>query len=463
MKLKDLSNQLGISLESLQNFIYDFNIDLSFCIDDQFNVTDTFQKFAVKNQEFLKKYAEDHAKEKTLADIAQTIGVKEEEVLHFFVSNGIPEEAAKNLRTTLSSYLIHLYIGGTYPFIAEAFPECEDYSEKNLVGYTDLYFYLTDLLDPFINKDQLQTWGISKPAGIVLYGPPGSGKIYWAKKIANMIGYEFVHVYKDYLAGNFKTNKNSFSHFLTQKMQQPKTLLFIDAFDELFTRNGEHNFLPESLELISNILRHAQKDDHQELLIVGSAEILSILDDEILAPGRFDMHIPVFPPNSDERAQLIIYHLTRHLIPSSPLLNILKQNNALSKNFWEPLAATMKLFSNTMIIDFTQSLKKRLYALHRKDEAKNIELTENILVAAYNEAKAKFTADYLKRCAVFIAEAKQNAGQDFPHRILELESDMESFQTKKTPINKIGFKQPNEPRAGIENDEVDIDENNLMI
>ena len=34
MKLKELSDQIGISLESLQNFIYDFNIDLGFCIDE---------------------------------------------------------------------------------------------------------------------------------------------------------------------------------------------------------------------------------------------------------------------------------------------------------------------------------------------------------------------------------------------------------------------------------------------
>jgi len=474
MKLKDLASELGISLESLQNFIYDFNIDLGGCIDEHFNLTEVFREFALKNKEFLKKYALDHSKLKTLADIAQTIGVKEEDVLNFFVSNGVPEEAAKQLKTNLSSYLIHLYLGGTYSFIEEAFPETQNYADKILVGYTDLYFYLTDMLDPFINKEQLQTWGISKPAGMVLYGPPGSGKIYWAKKIASMIGYEFVHVYKDYLAGNFKTSQDSFSRFLTKKMEQPKTMLFIDAFDELFSNTVEPNYFPETVELIHTILRHAQKDDHKELLIVGSAEILSLLNDEILAPGRFDMHIPVFPPNEDERAQLIIYHLTSHLVSSSPLLQILKSHNALSKEFWQPVAEQMKLFSNTMLIDFTQSLKKRLYALYRKDETKNIELTDKILVAAFNEAKSKLTQEYLKRCAIFIAEAKQNIGQDFPHRILELESDLEFYQAKKAPVNKIGFKQPDDAKVAVETKqpdettantetETDIDEDFLMV
>lgn len=452
MKLKDLSDQLGISLESLQNFIYDFNIDLGFCIDDHFNVKEEFKHFAEKNIDFLKKYAEDHAKEKTLSDIAKAINVNEEKVLEFFVSNGIPEEAAKNIKTNLSSYLIHLYIGGEYPFIDEAFPEPDNYNTKGLVGYTDLFFYLNDMLDPFINKDQLKTWGISKPAGIVLYGPPGSGKIFWARKMAQMIGYDFVHVYKDYLAGNLKTSKNSFTHFLNTQMQRPKTMLFIDSLDELLNKTENQTIFSENIELISTILRHSQKDLHQELLIVGSAEILNLFDDEVLAPGNFDMQIPIFPPNSDERAQLIIFHLVQNLVDDSPLLNILKKHNALCKAFWEPLANEMRLFSNTMIIDFTQSLKKRLYALHRKDETKNIELNDKILSASFNEAKAKLTADYIKRCAVFLIETKQNVGQDFSHRILELEADLESYQAKKTPINKIGFKQVNEKGSIIEID-----------
>lgn len=464
MKLKDLSDQIGISLGSLQNFIYDFNIDLGFCIDEHFNVTEAFQQLALKNIDFLKKYAEDHAKEKSLADIARTIHVSEEDVLKFFVSNGIPEEAAKKIRTNLSSYLIHMYIGGEYAFIEEACPESDNYAGKSLVGYTDLFFYLNDMLDPFINKDQLQTWGISKPAGIILYGPPGSGKIFWARKMAQMIGYEFVHVYKDYLAGNLKTSRNSFSHFLSKKMQHPKTMLFIDSLDELLSKNADQKFFPENLELINTILRHTQKDVHQELLIVGSAEILNLFNDEVLAPGRFDMHIPVFPPNSDERAQLIIYHLTQNLIESSPLLHILQKHEALNKAFWEPMAEQMRLFSNTMIIDFTQSLKKRLYALHRKDETKNIELSEKIMLASFNEAKSKLTPDYLKRCALFLIEAKQNVGQDFPHRILELESDLEFYQAKKVPINKIGFKQPaDEKITAPEKENRDSDPLDLMI
>ena len=231
-------------------------------------------------------------------------------------------------------------------------------------------------------------------------------------------------------------------------MNQPKTLLFIDSFDDLLTSNAENSFYPETIELIYSVLRHIQKDDRQELLIVGSVESLNNLNDEIVAPGRFDLHIPIFPPTLDERKQLILHHLTNNLSSDSPLLTILKNQNALSKDFWTPYAAEMKLFSNTMLIDFTQSLKKRLYALYRKDETKNIVLTEKILFSAFQEAKAKLTPDYLKHLAIFLTEAKQNVGQDFPARLIEINGDLEFYlKTKEIPINKIGFKQTEEDSA----------------
>ncbi len=445
MKLKDLSNQLEISLGSLQNFINDFNIDLSFCIDENFNVTQQFIAFSEENKDFLKKYAEDYSKEKTIEEIAKTIGAKEEEVLHFFVTNGIPAEVAKQMKTGVSSYLIHSYIGGKYPFIEKAFPQCEDFSGKSLVGYTDLYFYMTDMLDPFISKDQIESWGISKPAGLILYGPPGSGKIYWAKKIADMIGYEFVHIFNDYLVGNFDNKKNKFSDFLSKKMNQSKTLLFIDSFDEILHSTSVNTIYPEMVDLFYSVLRHIQKNDTKELLIVGAVESLANLNDEIVAPGRFDLHIPIFPPTFDERKQLLFHHMTAILAQDSPLLSILKNQNALNKDFWTPYAAEMRLFSNTMLIDFTQSLKKRLYALYRKDETKNIVMTEKVLFSAFQEAKSKLTPDYLKHCAIFLTEAKQNVGQDFPHRLIELNADLEFYlSSKEIPITKIGFKQSDE-------------------
>ena len=52
------------------------------------------------------------------------------------------------------------------------------------------------------------------------------------------------------------------------------------------------------------------------------------IDNEVFAPGRFDIKIPVFPPNEDERAQMIIQYITLNLSEDAILMKILKHNGA---------------------------------------------------------------------------------------------------------------------------------------
>lgn len=449
MRLKEFANKYELSLESLHYLIHDFGIDLNFCFTDKFVVTKEFEDFVVKHLDFIKKYAADKAQLKTLDMIAENINMDKEKVAAFFLQNGVQEADLPNIRTNISSYLIDMLLGGNYDFISQDIPQ-HRFETNDLIGYADLFFYHMDMLDPFINQDQIQLWGISKPAGIILYGPPGSGKIYWAKRIADMIGYEFVHVFKDYLINTARTDTNQFHKFIRQQMEKTKTLLFIENFEELWDKDNKSYTSPQAMELINSIFRYIQKDEKRELVIVGSVEVLSRLNDEITAPGRFDLHIPIFPPSSEERAQLIHYHLTHNLEENSPLLAILRENKADHPQFWSNLVTEMKLFSNTMLIDFTQSLKKRLYAIYRRKNQEAIPITSQILIACLNEVKAKLTSDYLTRCHIFIQEAKHNVAMEFPQRFLELEYELDAYIKKEEPIRKIGF-ETNAERSNNEN------------
>lgn len=438
MRLREFARKYDLSLESLQYLIHDFGIDLNFCFTDQFVVSPEFELFVLKHLDFIRKYAEDKGKVKTVDMIAETIQVDKKKVADFFLQNGVKESDLPHIKTNISSYQIHLMMGGNYDFIIKDLPE-HRFATNSLIGYADLFFYSLDMLDPFINEDQIKLWGISKPAGIILYGPPGSGKIFWAKRIANMIGYEFVHVYKDFLLQNAKTDSKNLNKFLKQQMEQPRKLLFIENFESLWDEENKLFSAPETMELVNTILRYLQNSPKREMVIVGSVEVLSSLGDEITAPGRFDLHIPVFLPSADERALLIHYHLIHDLAEESPLLAILKSNKADNPGFWGGVVAEMKLFSNTMLIDFTQALKKRLYAQYRRKNQTDIAITPPLLYACLNEAKAKLTESYLRSCHTFIQEAKQNVAMEFPQRFMEMEYEFDSYRKKEEPIRKIGF------------------------
>ena len=459
MRLIDLAHDINLSLESLQSFIFDFGIDINQVIDKNFQLQSGFIDFVNKHKDFLIKYGKDHGKPKTINDISKTIEVAPEAIIAFFQQNGLQNIDAEKFQTTVSSYLIHIYLGGNYDFIYNELDKISASSPKTLVGYSDLFFYVTDLLEPFITPNQLSQWGISKPSGMILYGPPGSGKVFWAKKIADLIGYEFVHLYQDYFSlKNNGNGKSQFNEFIAKKLKEPRTLLFIENFDEIMGIDKDHMSL-QAINMINAVARHIQKNVHSEVVVVGSAEVISAVNEEITAPGRFDLHIPIFPPTEDERTELILHHMTDQLDDNSPLLHILKENKADQKDFWRPIAAQTKLFSNTMLIDFTQSLKKRIYSLCRKNDQREIVITDQLLMIAYTEARAKLTPNYLTQCAKFVMDAKQNVGTDFPHRFLEMEMEFDFYKVKKEPTRKIGFKSSTEDTNLTPKNTQDIDEN----
>lgn len=107
--------------------------------------------------------------------------------------------------------------------------------------------------------------------------------------------------------------------------------------------------------------------------MVGSANSLFEIDTEILAPGRFDVLVPVFPPNAQERSEMILFYMMNSLSEDALLKRILVNNNADHLPFWQEIASKMKAFSNTMIIDFTQSLKENSSCLSKRQQR----VTEN--------------------------------------------------------------------------------------
>src|SRR5690606_7908993 len=91
MRLKELANKYELSLESLQYLIHDFGIDLNFCFNEKFMISEEFEKFVKKHLEFIREYAADKAKLKDVNEIAERIQLPVEQVRDFFKQNGVSE------------------------------------------------------------------------------------------------------------------------------------------------------------------------------------------------------------------------------------------------------------------------------------------------------------------------------------------------------------------------------------
>lgn len=441
MKLIQLAKELNVSAEAIKQFIQDFDLDLIDCITTNFEVKEDFEKFARENVDFLKLYEKDLDENKTVEQIAETINQPKEKV-----EKAIKETDANIFdnglfRSSISSYGIDQKLGGNYKFVYNYFGTKTSLQQRDFIGYRDLYFHISGILEPFLNPQQIKDWGINKPAGIVLYGPPGSGKIFWANKIAEIINYKFKEVKKYYLGTSFVDgNQTNFNDYLVAMMKQDKVLLFLEDFDDIMMeRRAENNVASCNLETQEIILHYISKFESEDVLMVGSANTVVDIDEEILAPGRFDVLIPVFPPNAAERSEIILYSMTKNLDKDSLLFKILKNNKADKIPFWNNIASKMKVFSNTMLIDFTQSLKKRIKNRYQRVRNEKMAIDEVLLNGALRDAAAKLTEEYLTQIAQFLNDVIINNLDDFQMRIHDLKSELETYQAVETPRREIGF------------------------
>ncbi|WP_336733891.1 AAA family ATPase [Chryseobacterium sp. VD8] len=441
MKLIELAKELNVSAEAIKQFIQDFDLELVECISTNFEVKEDFEKFARENIEFLKLYEKDLDKTKTLEQIAETINQPKEKIEKAI------KEADPNIfdngffKSSISSYGIDNKLGGNYQFVYDYFGHKTSLQKRDFIGYRDLFFYISGVLEPFLNPQQIKDWGINKPAGIILYGPPGSGKIFWANKIAEIIGYQFKEVKKHYLGTSFVDGtQTNFSDFLATVMKEEKILMFLDDFDDIMmSRKAENNVASCNLETQELILHYISKFEQENLLMVGSANSVSEINEEILAPGRFDVMIPVFPPNLAERSEIILYAMTKNLEKDSLLFKILKNNKANKIPFWNEVSSQMKVFSNTMLIDFTQSLKKRIKNEYQKTRDENLKIDQKLLKGALRDAAAKLTEEYLDQIARFLADAIINNFDQFQQRIQNLKKELDTYKAVEEPRRIIGF------------------------
>jgi len=449
MKLTDLAKELSISPESIKFFIQDFDLDLADCISTNFEVKKDFEKFARENADFLKDYEKDLDKNKTLDQIAKTINQPKEKIEEAIKENDPNIFDNGFFRSSISSYGIDQKLGGNYQFVYDYFGYKTSLQKRDFIGYRDLFFYISTVLEPFLNEKQIKDWGIHKPAGIILYGPPGSGKIFWANKIAEIIGYQFKEVKKYFLGTSYIDGKETdFNDFLVNTMNTDKVLLFMDGFDEIMTeRKAEKDVASCNLETQEILLHYISKFEKEDLLMIGSANSVAEIDKEILAPGRFDVLVPVFPPNATERSEILLYMMTKGLEEDSLLYKILKNNKADKIPFWNDIASKMKVFSNTMLIDFTQSLKKRIKNLYQKNKSEKLVIDQKILNAALRDAASKLTEEYLEQIARFLADVIINNPEDFQVRISALKTELETYRIVEQPRREIGF-QHNEDDKG---------------
>ncbi len=165
---------------------------------------------------------------------------------------------------------------------------------------------------PLKNPGMFDDVGITPPSGVLLHGPPGTGKTMLAKAVANqtdatfikMAGSELVH---KFIGEGAKLVRDLFE---LARQHQP-AVIFIDEIDAIAAKrtdsktSGDAEVQRTMMQLLSEMDGF---EDRGDIRIIAATNRFDMLDRAILRPGRFDRLIEVPKPNAEGREQIFKIH-----------------------------------------------------------------------------------------------------------------------------------------------------------
>lgn len=161
-------------------------------------------------------------------------------------------------------------------------------------------FFREYVIDFFFRFEEYRSMGFSPPNGILLYGPPGSGKTFAVNKLAEFLKWSVFDVDIGSIGSPYihETSKRLKQVFETASEQSPSIVL-LEEIDALATKRGTQVHESKNEE-VSQLLRLLEKAANNGILVIATTNRYDALDSAIIRRGRFDHVIEVGFPSKIE-------------------------------------------------------------------------------------------------------------------------------------------------------------------
>ena len=189
---------------------------------------------------------------------------------------------------------------------------------SDVAGEDEAKDLLTEIVDYLHNPQKYREIGASMPKGVLLVGPPGTGKTMLAKAVAgeadvpffSMSGSEFVEMFVGMGAAKVRD-------LFKQANEKAPCIVFIDEIDTIGKKrdNAGYGGNDEREQTLNQLLAEMDGfDTSKGLLILAATNRPEVLDPALLRPGRFDRRVIVDRPDLKGRVDILKVHAKNVLL-----------------------------------------------------------------------------------------------------------------------------------------------------
>ena len=180
----------------------------------------------------------------------------------------------------------------------------------DVAGMDDLKKMLTErVIWVLRDKEKAARYKLVPPNGILLYGPPGCGKTYFAEKFAEESRFNYMIVNGSDLGSTYiHGTQGKIAALFQEAAAKAPTVLCFDEFDSFVPTRGSEaaRHRPEEVnEFLSQLNNCARRG----IFVIGTTNRIDMIDPAILRKGRLDLQIEIPAPDHQTRRLMFAHHL----------------------------------------------------------------------------------------------------------------------------------------------------------
>ena len=290
-------------------------------------------------------------------------------------------------------------------------PSTDGIRFSDVAGEDEAKENLAEIVDYLHNPKKYSDIGASMPKGVLLVGPPGTGKTMLAKAVAgeagvpffSMSGSEFVEMFVGMGASKVRD-------LFAQAKEKAPCIVFIDEIDAIGKkRDGQFGGNDEREQTLNQLLTEMDGfDGNNGVIILAATNRPESLDPALTRPGRFDRRVPVELPDLAGREAILKVHAKK--IKTAPNVDF----HAIARMASGTSGAELANIINEAALRAVRSGRSVV-------EQADLEESSEVVIAGYQKKNAIMTD----------AEKKVVAYHEIGHALVA------AMQTDSAPVQKI--------------------------
>jgi transitional endoplasmic reticulum ATPase len=166
-----------------------------------------------------------------------------------------------------------------------------------------------DVIDALNKPEEYAKYGVTIPNGMLLYGPPGCGKTFFAKHFAEEVGFNFIHVNPGTLKSKYiNATEENISKLFQEAEKNAPTIIFIEEISGLFpSRDSDAHEM--SKNAVDAMLAEMDRTGEKGIFVLCATNYPDKIDVALLRAGRLDKKVYLSPPDFEARKAMFEMYL----------------------------------------------------------------------------------------------------------------------------------------------------------